>query len=186
MRIATDSVSISNVAADALIVPVFEGVREERFGAGELIDNGEVTGKSLELTLIHHPPGLAAKRVLLAGAGKPGKFDSAALRRLSGAALRFLKPKSAKSIAIVLEGTHANAANVSAAVEGAIIGDFEPDVHKKDEGRKSVDSFTVVAGSLPDLAQAAERGRILAEAQNFARDLVNEPANLLTPLLMAE
>ena len=33
---------------------------------------------------------------------------------------------------------------------------------------------------------AAERGRILAEAQNFTRDLVNEPANLLTPLQMAE
>ena len=36
-----------------------------------------------------------------------------------------------------------------------------------------------------ELAAAAERGRILAEAQNFTRDLVNEPANLLTPLLMA-
>jgi leucyl aminopeptidase len=36
------------------------------------------------------------------------------------------------------------------------------------------------------VAAAAERGRILAEAQNFTRDLVNEPANLLTPLLMAE
>jgi leucyl aminopeptidase len=31
-----------------------------------------------------------------------------------------------------------------------------------------------------------ERGRILAEAQNFARDLANEPANRMTPALMAE
>jgi len=43
-----------------------------------------------------------------------------------------------------------------------------------------------VEGGLPDLAQAAERGRVLAEAQNFTRGLVNEPANQLTPLRMAE
>ena len=33
---------------------------------------------------------------------------------------------------------------------------------------------------------AVKRGRILAESQNFARALANEPANLLTPLKMAE
>src|ERR1700722_8543271 len=74
MRIATDSGGLAQLETDALIVPIFEGVREERFGAGELIDSGEVTGKYLELTLIHHPGGVAAKRVLLAGAGKADKF----------------------------------------------------------------------------------------------------------------
>ena len=53
--------------------------------------------------------------------------------------------------------------------------------------RQSVESFTVaVEGGVPGLAAAADRGRILAEAQNFTRELVNEPANLLTPLRMAE
>ncbi len=44
----------------------------------------------------------------------------------------------------------------------------------------------MVSGDTPDLDEAVERGRILAEAQNFTRDLVNEPANLLTPLGMAD
>jgi leucyl aminopeptidase len=176
------------VGAEALIVPVFEGAREQRFGAGELIEAGELTGKSLEMTLIHHLKEVAAKRILLAGAGKPEKFDAPQLRRLSGAAVRFLKSKSVKKIALALEPGHANAANVSAAVEGAILGSFEPDRYKTgDEDKTSVESFTVaVEGGSPDLAAAAERGRILAEAQNFTRDLVNEPANLLTPLRMAE
>ena len=170
-----------------MIVPVFEGAREERFGAGELIDSGEVTGKYLELTLVHHAPGVAAKRVLLAGAGKAEKFDSAQLRRLSGAAVRLLKSKSVKRIALALHPGQANPGNVSAAVEGAILGDFEPDRYKTDDDKKSVESFTVaVDGGAPDLAAAADRGRILAEAQNFARELVNEPANLLTPLRMVE
>jgi leucyl aminopeptidase len=173
--------------ADALIVPVFEGIREERFGTGELIDAGEVTGKSLELTVLHHPTQAAAKRIVLAGAGKPEKFDAPALRRLSGAAVKLLKSKSVKKIALVLNPDQAGAANVSAAVEGAILAIFEPDRYKTDDDKKAVDSFTVlVEGGAPDLAAAAERGRILAEAQNFTRDLANEPANLLTPLLMAD
>src|SRR6202011_4110578 len=32
----------------------------------------------------------------------------------------------------------------------------------------------------------ADRGRILAEAQNFSRSLANEPANVLTPTRLAE
>jgi leucyl aminopeptidase len=178
---------ISELQADGLIVPVFEGTREERFGAGELAENGEVTGKFLELTLIHHPQGVAAKRVVLAGAGKAEKFDAPQLRRLSGAAVRLLKSKSVKKIALALDAAQATPANVSAAVEGAILGCFEPDRYKTDNDKKSVDSFTVaVEGASEDLAAAAERGRILAEAQNFTRDLVNQPANVLTPLHMAE
>ena len=186
MRIATDKGPLAEVQADALIVPVFEGVREDRFGAAELIESGEVTGKYLELTLIHHPQGVAAKRVLLAGAGKTEKFDAPQLRRLSGAAVRFLKAKSVKKIALALDAAQANAGNISAAVEGAILAGFEPDRYKTDDDKKSVESFTVAAeGGSPDLAAAAERGRILGDAQNFTRELVNEPANLLTPLLMA-
>ena len=188
MRIATENGPLAKVEADALIVPVFEGAREERFGAGELIDAGEVTGKYLELTLLHHIEEVAARRVLLAGAGKVDKFDAAQVRRLSGAAVRLLKSKSVKRIALALGPAQANDENVAAAVEGAILGGFEPDRFKTDDdNKKPVESFTVaVEGDLPYLAAAAERGRILAEAQNFTRELVNQPANLLTPPRMAE
>ena len=77
----------TQVEAQALVIPVFEGERPERFV--ELFDNGEVSGKSMELTLVHHPQGLAAKRVLLAGAGKREKFNSSELRKLCGAAIRY-------------------------------------------------------------------------------------------------
>ena len=183
MRIATVIAPLAQIEADALVVLIFEGTREERFGAAELIDGGEVTGKYLELTLIHHPHGVAAKRVLLAGAGKPDKFDPPQLRRLTGAAVRLLKSKSAKKIVLALDPSHADAGSASAAVEGAILGDFDPDRHKTDDDKKSVDSFAIaVEQDFPGLAVAADHGRIVAEAQNFTRELVNEPANLLTPM----
>jgi len=170
------------VEAGALIVPVFEGARETRFGAGDLCDSGEVAGKPLEFTLLHHAPGSAAQRVLLAGSGKPEKFDPAEMRKLAGAAVRYLKPKGIKKIAIALAGGFAGAEFVAAAVEGAILGDYEPDRYKTGDDKHSIEALAIVGGD----QAALDRGRILAEAQNFTRAMANEPANLLTPLKMAE
>jgi leucyl aminopeptidase len=185
MQITIERTPLDQVDAEALIVPVFEGRKDARFGAEDLFTSGEVAGKPLELTLLHHAPGVRAPRVLLAGAGKADKFDAAGMRRLTGAAARYLKAKSVKKVAFVLDPEFAGDDFASAAVEGAIIGNFEPDRYKTGDDKKSLDAF-VVAGDTPGLDAAVERGRILAEAQNFTRDLVNEPANLLTPLGMAD
>jgi leucyl aminopeptidase len=182
MQTITETKPLERVEADALIVPVFEGAKESRFGAADLFDAGEVAGKPLEFTLLHHPTGSAAKRVLLAGGGKAEKFDAAEMRKLAGAAVRFLKPKGIKKVAIAMPDTHAGADFVSAAVEGAILGDYEPDRYKTGDDKHSLESVAIVGGE----AAAVERGRIIAEAQNFTRAMANEPANLLTPLKMAE
>ena len=187
MKTSTEQGPLDQVTTDALVVLVFEGKKEQRFGAGDLFDNGEIAGKPLELTLVHHPPGVAAQRVLLVGAGKSEKFDAAELRKLAGAAVRHLKSKSVKHIALALEGGWASEDYVCAAVEGAILGQFEPDRYKTDNDKKAVESFTVLtSGGGANFERAAERGRIIAEAQNFTRGLVNEPANLLTPRKVAE
>ena len=189
MRITLERQPLEQIETGALIVLVFEGRKETRFGAGDLTDAGEVAGKSLELTLLHRPPGVAAARVLLAGAGKPEKFDAAELRKVAGAAVRHLKSKSVKSIALALDAEHADGEYAAAAVEGAILGEYEPDRYKTDDDKKSVDAFALVAaagGGGAELDAAVARGRILAEAQNYTRDLVNEPANRLTPSKVAE
>jgi leucyl aminopeptidase len=188
MQISLERKALEQVEAGALVVPVFEDAKEERFGARALADAGEAAGKPLEMTLLHNVSGVSARRVLLAGAGKVAKFDAAELRKLAGAAVRFLKPKGVKAIALALEGPRAGAPFAAAAVEGAILGDFEPDRYKtKEEDKKSVDSFVLVApNGAAELDAAIARGRLVAEAQNYARALVNEPANLLGPSKVAE
>ncbi len=181
MQITVDQKPLGQIEAEALIVPVMEGAKEGRFGAAPLGESGEVAGKPLEFTLLHNAPGAAAKRVLLAGGGKAEKFDSAEMRKLVSAAVRFLKPKGIRRIAIALEGAARGDDFASAAVEGAILGDYEPDRYKGGD-KKSLESVVIVDGS----EAAVSRGRILAESQNFARALANEPANLLTPLKMAK
>jgi leucyl aminopeptidase len=180
MQITVVSQPVEQVEIDALIVPVFEEIPDKRFGAGELFSTGEVTGKALEITLLHRPAGARASRVVLAGAGKHDAFDPAAMRRLTGSVIRHLKSRSIKRAVLVPGDRHDKPEFVSAAVEGAILGDFEPDRYKTGDDKKAMDSFAVAGGS----AEAAERGRILAESQNFTRGLVNEPANKLPPSAM--
>jgi leucyl aminopeptidase len=180
MQTTIERKRLEQIETEALIVPVMEGAKESRFGAAELCESGEIAGKPLEFTLLYNVPGVAAKRILLAGAGKAEKFDSSEMRKLVSAAVRFLKPKGIKRIAVALDGK-ANGDFASAAVEGAILGDYEPDRYKGGD-KKSIESVAIAGGD----ERAIEQGRILAESQNFARALANEPANLLTPFKMAE
>ncbi len=186
MRITLEHKPLEQIETGALIVPVFEGEKEARFGA-ESLDSGEIGGKALDLTLLHNPPEMAAKRILLAGAGKRDKFDAAELRKLVGAAVRHLKSKSVKRMALALEGALATGENAAAAVEGAVLGEFEPDRYKTADDKKTVEAFAVAApGDAANLDAAVAHARAIAEAQNFTRSLVNEPANKLTPNGVAE
>jgi leucyl aminopeptidase len=154
--------------------------------AAEAIRSGEVTGKSLETTLLHQPK-LKAKRLLLFGGGKAEKFTASDLRKLAGTAVRFLKPRSLRSLAFSLpDGIPAeNAAR--AAVEGAFVGNFDPDTYKSDRKDQQIDSFTVVAsGDQAGIQKAVDEGRIIGESQNFTRELVNEPSNRMTPTVLAQ
>ena len=187
------SQAFASAAADALALVVFA---EEPLPAelgpvskwmDELRSSGEFTGKPGELAVLHQPSGLAAKRLVVSGGGKRAEFDAAALRKAAGSAVRTLKQKGVKTLAWWLAGGDAPSL-IEAAVEGAILGNFEPDVHKtSSKESKSLENFSVVAPSLTDQVRAAfERGRILAESQNFTRTLANEPANLMTPTILAD
>ena len=190
MQIHLDEKPAESVECDALVAFTFEDKPNDRFkdSLSDIYSSGEVTGKMYEMTLVHRPAGFKAKRVLLAGAGPAEKFTSAELRRVSGAAVRHLKSKSMGNIAILLDGALSGAEQVEAAVEGAVLGDFEPDRYKTDKkGKKPVEQFTVVvAKKSAGLDAALDRGRAIAAAQNLTRELVNEPANRLTPTSLAE
>jgi leucyl aminopeptidase len=156
----------------------------------KLSKGGELTGKNLEFTLVHAPAGLKAARLLLVGAAKREQFNSATLRKISGAALRYLKSRSVKSFAFLVREGDATGESSQVIAEGALAADFESDKYKTDKKNdKYIDSVTITGYSEAERAEGAaglSRGRIIAESQNFARDLVNEPSNRLTPRILAE
>ncbi|MCC6342747.1 MAG: leucyl aminopeptidase [Bryobacterales bacterium] len=185
---------LDQVDSPALVVLVFEDAEGQSATTADkatngwirdLASTGELTGKLLEMALLPRPAGLQTPRLLAAGAGRKDKFTSSELRKIAGAAVRFLKPKKCAGLALALDGDLESAAMASAAVEGAILGNFEPDRHKSEKKNGALAGFSLVSSGSPEIAAGILRGRILAESQNFARELVTEPANLLTPAILA-
>src|SRR6202790_5225571 len=179
---------------DKPVVTVESSDAAAREAAKDVISSGEVTGKTFETTLLHRPAGLKAKRLLLVGGGKAKTFSAAELRKLAGAAVRTLKSKSIRSFAFVVPESAVPAnQGVPAIVEGAFVGNFEPGYYKSDRKEKDqkIDALTIVLhgegqSDAKALESAMQAGRIVAESQNFTRDLVNEPSNRMTPSMMAE
>jgi leucyl aminopeptidase len=201
MQITLETQPYSQIETEALVSYLFEdsdvaqGQLDEldRAAGGllrKLVQDGEVSGKMLEFTLIHGPIGLAASRLILVGAGKREQFNAASARKVVGAALRYLKGKSIKRFTIFAREKDRTEEFAQAVAEAVITANFESDKYKTDKkGDKSVESV-VLAGYNETSKAAGEkglaRGRIIAESQNFTRDLVNEPANKLTPKILAE
>ncbi|MBM3763043.1 MAG: leucyl aminopeptidase [Acidobacteria bacterium] len=166
--------------------PPVTGIAAVDQWAAKLYTSGEFTGKPFELATLHNPAGIAAERAVLLGAGKPEKLDTVVARKLGGAAVRSLKAKLITTLAFIVDKTLQTAALVQALTEGAVAGDYEPDVHKTKKDSKHLDTFLLIAeGGSSDLAEASRNGAVIGEAQNFTRTLVNEPGNLLTPLKLA-
>ncbi len=157
---------------------------------GELQVAGELRGKPYECTLVHRPAGLAAAKLLAVGAGKKEKFNDAQLRRLAGTAMRYLRTRGVRNVAWMLEEGEIEPDAVQAVVEGAMLGDYDCDPYRTErEGERRIDRLSLATGgaSVGQVARSAlERGRIIAQAQNFTRDLVNEPSNKMTPTLLAQ
>jgi len=156
--------------------------------AAELIASGELTGKSCEMVLLHSPRGLKAKRLLLVGGGKAKSFSAYELRKLAGAAVRFLKPRSLRDLAFITPNMIEASEAVKATVEGAFVGDFDVDTYRSDRKDQRLHELTVVAsanGDPKNLQRALDEGRTLGESQNFTRELVNEPGNHMTPTDLA-
>jgi leucyl aminopeptidase len=179
---------LEHVEADAVAAVLFEdegapaGLKFAAAWLNEINTSGEFTGKAGELAVLHQPQGLRAKRFAVTGAGKRAGFDAAGLRKAAGVVVRALKQKGVKRLAWWLDGSAADAA-----VEGAVIGNFEPDRYKTSSDCKFLEAFHLIApAASAELDRSFERGLILAESQNFARELINEPANRLTPLLLAQ
>ena len=186
MQITFDTKPLNAIETDALVTYVFEDGDATQGRIAELdqatsgflaklIKSGEVAGKTLEMTLLHAPAGLKAARLLLVGAGKRDGFNGAALRKIAGAALRYLKSRSIHGFAFAVRENGVTEEAAQALVEGFITADFETDKYKTDKKNDKFIEKVSIAGYRDAEKAAAEkgitRGRIIAESQNFTRDL---------------
>src|SRR4051812_26955461 len=155
------------------------------------LQSEELSGKEGETAFFHllsHKP-LQATRLLLVGVGNRENYLTPQVSQMAGTASRSLRSKGIKSLAVVPRAEADAELVASAAVEGAIMGVFEPDKYRTvDKEKRQIEKLIVSLAGAEEgaISRGTERGRIVGESVNFTRDMANEPGAYLTPTDMAD
>ncbi len=206
-RLAADfaSVDVREVAADALIVNLFEGVTAPGGATGavdaaldgqlsELAAAGDISGK-LGATCVVYPRGqLGSQRVIVVGLGSLEGLNLEAVRRASASAFTAARRLGAKHVATIAHGAGIGGLEAGeaaqATLEGALLASYAFDGWRS----AALEAQRVVRLTLVerDESKAAAFAAAVAAANaihagvSLARDLVNMPPNVATPTYLAE
>ena len=206
MEIRVVQGDVAQAQVPALIVNLFEGVQHPDGATGavdhaldgaitQLIQDGEVRGKKGETTLIHTLGKIAPSRVLVAGLGKAESFTEETVREVMASSCRYLRKLGLEQVATIAHGSGIAGLDArssgQAIAEGSILGlyRFKNYLTQSEDVSRELNELSIVerdSSKLGELERGVERGRLMAEAAILARDMVNEPANVLTPTRMEE
>lgn len=205
MEIQVVQGAIQEVPSELIVVNLFQGVTTPGGATGavdralggaisELIVAGDFSGKLEETTVLYPRGAIPAKRVLLVGLGEQDKFSLDTVRRVAAAAARAARKLRVTRYHSIVHGAGAAGLDVSAAaqavVEGTLLGSYTFTAHKTEgESEPPLEALTLVQYAPEALApteEGARTGRVIGEAVCWARDMINQPANYLTPTILAQ
>lgn len=214
MNVQVTEQAIENIACDAVIMGVTRQKAGEQGEvvlpeAGQKIDallggllrevytSGEFKGNVGELCTLHTMGKMTAKRVIVVGLGAQKKYNAQSLRRASSIAARHAQDTGAHAIALVSNwesGLFEPGLGIQAQVEGVLLGLYSFRKYQHSTGNeqdrqngRGVTEVRIAANNAKqyEYDKAVHKGIAMAEATNFARDLVNEPPNVLNPTELA-
>ena len=139
----------------------------------------------------------AEPRIVVVGMGKASELDTERARNIAAAGIKSLWRSSAKRVALFVAGVGAPGRGatgalgedraVQAAVEGAVYAMWRPEVHRtRAEERRLPPIDSVLLVTARPAAKAITRGQAVGDAVNLQRRLANEPANRMTPTILAD
>ena len=200
MKLALETRSPMDALADVLVLgryadptrPAAEMVALDKKLDGLLstvLGTEKFEGKAGQVAHFYTGGRIPAARVMVVGLGPKKSGDAEILRRATATSARRARDLGATSVAVFMpaDGLPARA-RAQAIVEGGILGTYRFDKYLKEKSRKVLESLAVIE---PDRRQhlAAREGVRVGEAWAaatcLARDLVNEPANMVTPSSLA-
>ena len=180
------SKTLSLSSVDALILPAFSddlSVLDIVPAAAEAAKSSYLRLKSNDIT----PLFVDGRLVVVLGLGEKGKLTRLQWKRSIAMAFRYTRERGAKKVAVsdaAVAGEFGISA-VSLLVTGAVTGLLRTDLHKTiKEPRPEVEKIVVVSEQR-GASKAAADANIIAEATNWARSLINMPANELSPTVLS-
>lgn len=206
MKITSTFGDITKQELSVIIVNLFEGIHQPSGATGavdralngiitNLIADGEIRGTKGEMTLVHTLGTMPSPRILIAGLGKQERLSKEVIRQVMGTAARYIRKLGVQNAGTIAHGAGIGgidpASSGQAIAEGVLLGSYtfkhylsseEPNQKRELEELQIVDQEK---SKIAPLQQGINIGRVLAEATSIARDLGNEPANVLSPTEMA-
>ena len=137
------------------------------------------------------PGGLKLDRIILAGIGDVAKWQAREAELLGGViagALQGAKVKEAVILADLPAGTALDAGEAAAMIASGAqlrVYNFDRYKTKKPDAPVGLGELTFMTGNLAAAKKAFVNLEAVAEGVHLARDLVNEPANILVPVEFA-
>ena len=191
---------VTQVEADWLIVPVLESAELPSSLAGldqalggivtRLKSLGDLTGKLASTLPLRGVTGIGASRILFVGLGTEADLTIARVDKALMTAARAVSDKKENRVAIVVPSESTGAVSradfVASATTCGMVGSLGQDLFRAERGRHPFIGLQVVASGTAELDAAVERGRILGQAINLTRDLVNRPPQEITPMGFAK
>jgi leucyl aminopeptidase len=185
-----DVLLIGKHAAEARMSPplaVLDGVLQGQLA--RVLAAEKFEGKPGQIAYFYGS-GLGAERVMVVGLGAKKDYQSDGVRRAAAVGVRRARDLGAKSVAVLMPPDDVPArARAQAIVEGAVLGTYRFDRYLKEKSDRVIESLTVIEPDRRSQAAAREGqtlGEVTADGVCLARDLVNEPANMITPSALAE
>ena len=179
--------------------PMFQGLDRTLGGLlGQLTGEEDFKGKQGQTLLVHTTTtGLKQARVLLVGLGKREDFELTDTRHYAAVAVKAAVSRGCKELLFTLPPVDASAMDMAVRflVEGTLLGRyrFERYLAKDSRTRDLLDSVTIMLSPLDGQGEppssvnlSLARGQIVGDAVCWARDLVNEPASVMTPSRLAD
>ena len=162
-------------ALGAAVALVARAAKTERF-------TGK-SGSALELIL---PEGLKVARLVVIGAGKTAKLEQKDMLKLGGLAMGKLPAAVGEGTVFAeLPGGALKAEQAADLAQGVVLRAYAFDRYKTkrkdDEQPPAKRSMTVRVGDVAAVRIAYTRREAISDGVRLARDLVNEPANVLFP-----
>ena len=159
MKISLVGDQMSEIQTDCVLIGLFENDKENnecfkhldlKFDKtfSELIRDGEITGKSDSLTLVHSLNKITPKRVLVCGLGRKDVITKNKLRDFLSAAFRKARSSSSSSCSVVVGSFTSNSINskeiISIASESFNSGLYKYEVYKSSKNQSNIDELTLV------------------------------------------
>ena len=153
----------------------------------ELITEVEFKGKAGSSASTRVGGGSTIRKVVLVGLGKPDELKLEGLRRAGAASAKTAKKEKAKTLGISFPLWNGDAAaSAQAIAEGIELALHQDTRFKSDPEDKGAKLETIELLGFGGQEAAITRARQLSSGVILARELVAAPANIVTPITLAE